>query len=75
MPPASQCIGRIRIQRLYNPQTNSNAWHIPHDGIDQRRPVYPSSTLEITHSIASVFAYPRMYLFDSRFSDPLQQIS
>ncbi|EYC31513.1 hypothetical protein Y032_0004g2197 [Ancylostoma ceylanicum] len=40
MPPASHCIGDIRIQRLYDAQMKSNAWRIPRDGIDQRRPLY-----------------------------------
>ncbi|EYC46178.1 hypothetical protein Y032_0405g869 [Ancylostoma ceylanicum] len=28
MPPANHCIGHIRIQRLYDAQMKSNAWHI-----------------------------------------------
>ncbi|EYB81888.1 hypothetical protein Y032_0372g159 [Ancylostoma ceylanicum] len=44
----------------------SNAWRIPHDGIDQRRPLHPSSSLLLTQ-LAKNIHY--IYLFNTSGSD------
>ncbi|EYC43575.1 hypothetical protein Y032_0489g2373 [Ancylostoma ceylanicum] len=43
MPLASHYLGCVHIQRHYDAQMRSNAWRIPHDRINQRRPLYPLS--------------------------------